>query len=430
MQNNWIAALMFLVVSLCGEQLEAQPNWARFRGPNGTGVIPDANLPANLKQSAWQVTLAGVGGSSPVAWQDRIFITSCNRKSAEISLECLSIKNGKRLWLKNFKSKPYRLHRFNSYAASTPAVDQDNVYLLVADTDKTLLIAVDHSGEEAWRRDFGSFSSSHGFGTSPMLHKDLVVFSHSQSAEQLPPGQQAGQSRLIAVNRLTGKDAWKTDLKTRRVCYGVPSVWENQNGEQQLVNCNTGNGFYGVDPKTGLLLWSALPFKKRVVASPLVVNDLLIGSCGSGGGGNYLVGFRPDDKSVDGKAQPAFQIRKSNYVPCPIAVNGLLFVFSDKGIAQCVDVKTGEIYWRERLAAGFSSSPVADKNHVYAVDEDGVVHVIKTEKSFKKASEFELGQPTRSTPMIMDGRLFFRAQAKLICVAGSSKPDPAANSTH
>ena len=154
-----------------------------------------------------------------MAWKDRIFVTSCDNKTAKISLECLSLKNGQRLWIKSFESKTYKLHRNNSYASSTPAVDKDHVYILVTNTATTQLIALDHAGEEVWRRDFGSFSSSHGFGTSPMLFEDLVVFFHSQSAEQLPPGQQPGQSQMVAVNRLTGKDAWKTDFKTKRVCY-------------------------------------------------------------------------------------------------------------------------------------------------------------------------------------------------------------------
>lgn len=418
MRNIWIAAVLFLFASLFGDQLNAQSDWARFRGPNGTGVVADANLPARWEESTWQVSLAGAGSSSPVAWQDRIFITSCDDKTAKISLECLSLKDGQQLWVKSFESEVYKLHRFNSFASSTPAVDKDHVYLLVTDTATTRLIALDHAGEEVWRRDFGSFSSSHGFGTSPMLFGDMVVFFHSQSAEQLPPGQQPGQSQMVAVNRLTGKDVWETDFKTKRVCYGVPSVWKNQKGEQQLVNCNTRDGFFGVAPKTGKLLWSALPFKMRVVASPLVVDDMLIGSCGSGGGGNYLIAYRPEAETSDGKPQPAYRVRNSNYVPCPIAINGLLFVFSDKGIATCVDVKTGQQHWQERLSKGFSSSPVANKNHVYAVDEDGVVHVIKATKAYEKVSQFELGEPTRATPMIMNGQLFFRAQSKLICVGG------------
>ena len=421
MQNKWLVVLLgMLVIAIYASPSEAQSTWTRFRGPNGTGVVADADLPSKWEKPLWQVDLAGTGSSSPVAWENKIFVTSCDSETANITLECLSLEDGHRLWKKSFDSEPYQLHRFNSYATSTPAVDQNHVYLLVVDTGNTRLIALDHSGEEVWRRDFGSFSSSHGFGTSPMVHDGLVVFSYSQSAEQLPPGQPVGQSKLLAVDAKTGDDVWKTDLTTRRVCYGVPCVWKNQQGEQRLINCNTGDGFYAVAPKTGELLWSGLPFKMRVVASPLVVDDLIIGSCGSGGGGNYLVAFRPDEKNLGEEAKPVYQVRKSNYVPCPIAVNGLLFVFSDKGVGQCVDVKTGKRYWQERLASGFSGSPVADKNHVYAVDEDGVVHVIKASKTFEKSSEFALGKPSRATPMILDGRLFFRTESQLTCVGGKS----------
>ncbi|MDB2687083.1 PQQ-binding-like beta-propeller repeat protein [Mariniblastus sp.] len=424
MQVKWLAYLLgFLLLAVYCDQLQAQATWSRFRGPNGTGVAADANLPSEWDKPLWQVALAGSGTSSPVAWKDRIFVTSCNAKTAEISLECLSVNDGKRLWIETFEGATYQLHRLNSYATSTPAVDEKHVYVLVVDTNKTLLIALDHSGTEVWRRDFGSFSSSHGFGTSPMVHEGLVVFSHSQSAEQLPPGQPIGKSQLVAVDAMTGKDAWTTDLTTRRVCYGVPSVWKNKDGQQQLVNCNTGDGFYAVAPKTGELLWSALPFKMRVVACPLVVDDMLVGSCGSGGGGNYLVAFRPDEKSAEEPAKPAYKIRKSNYVPSPIAVNGLLFVFSDKGVGQCVDLKTGQQFWQERLASGFSSSPVADKGHVYAVDQEGIVHVIKASKEFEKASEYSLGEPSSATPMIIGDRLFFRTRTKLICV-GEPVEDP------
>ncbi len=420
MRNLWIAAVLFWVASPCSDHLNAQSAWTRFRGPNGTGVVENANLPDQWDKPAWEVSLAGPGCSSPVAWQDRIFVTSSDAETAKISIECLSLKDGQRLWIKSFESETYQIHRFNSFASSTPTVDEHHVYLLVTAPQKTRLIALDHAGEEVWQRDFGSFSSSHGFGTSPMIIDDLVVFLHSQSAEQLPPDQQAGQSQMVAVNRMTGEDTWKTDLQTKRVCYGVPSVWQDAKGQQQLVNCNTSNGFFAVAPESGKILWSALPFKMRVVASPLVVDDMLIGSCGSGGGGNYLIAYRPDTKVTDDTPKPAYRIRNSNYVPCPIAVNGFLFVFSDKGIATCSDVKTGKQFWQHRVAKGFSSSPVADKQHVYAADEDGVVHVIHAAKIYKKVSEYKLGEPTRATPMIHNGQLFFRAQSKLICVGTGS----------
>jgi outer membrane protein assembly factor BamB len=391
--------------------------WTRFHGPNGTGVVADANLPTSLDKPLWTKRLAGVGSSCPVAWDDRIFVTSCDMHSAQIKLQCLSMKDGEENWIKLFESTPYHVHDRNTFAASTPAVDQDHVYACITDPDHTTLVALDHDGDEVWRRDFGRFVSSHGFGASPIVYKDLVILCSSQSKEHLPDGVAPGQSRLYAVNKMTGEDAWSLDLSTRRVCYSVPCVWKDRDGNEQLVNCNTGDGFYSVDPVTGIKNWSALPFKMRVVATPLVVGDLLIGSCGSGGGGNYLVAIKPQkfaSSKNDATAEPEYTVRSSNYVPCPVAVGDSLFIFTDKGIAQCVNLKTGELQWKERLSSGFSASPVANGTHIYAVDEEGIVFVIKADKEFERVGKFSLGESTRATPMIAKDKLFFRTASQLI----------------
>jgi outer membrane protein assembly factor BamB len=410
------ACTLCILVVLASENLFAQQSWSRFRGPNGTGVVADATLPATWSEPKWTVDLAGAGSSSPVAWNDRLFVTSCDMDTAEIHIQCLSLDTGNQKWVKHFESEPYHLHGRNTYAASTPAVDADYVFLTFAAPESTMLIALDHEGNEVWRRDFGRWVSSHGFGMSPIIHGDHVIFCNSQSREQLPAGVAPGASRLIAVDRKTGEDAWSLELTTKRVCYGVPCLWRDADGNQQLVNCNTGDGFYSVDPATGVKNWSALPFKMRVVASPLVAGDLLIGSCGSGGGGNYLVAMKPGEVSTDVAAQPVYRVRQSNYVPSPIAVGDLLFVFTDKGIVQCMDLKTGEPHWKERLSSGFSASPVASGSQVYAVDEDGVVFVIKAAAAFEKLGKIPLGESTRATPMIANDRLYFRTRTKLICV--------------
>lgn len=412
----YLAALFACL--LLNNSLNAQQDWTRFRGPNGTGVVADADLPTSLKQPLWKTKLAGVGNSSAVAWGDRIFVTSCDMQTAEIRLQCLSMKDGGEEWIKLFESTPYHLHGRNTFAASTPAVDQDHIYACIADLDHTVLVALGHEGEEVWRRDFGPFASSHGFGASPIVQKDLVILSHSQAKEQLPAGVAPGQSRLIAVNRRTGQDVWSLDLTTSRVCYGVPCVWKDADGKEQLVNCNTGDGFYGVDPETGIKLWSGLPFKKRVVATPLVAGGLLIGSCGSGGGGNYLVALDPN-KCAAGLStknlQPTYTVRSSNYVPCPVAVGDLLFIFNDKGVVHCVDLKTGKPHWKQRVSAGFSGSPVANGAYVYAADEEGNAYVIKAGETFEQVGKFSLGEPTRATPMIARDKIFFRTDSQLMC---------------
>lgn len=413
---TFTVVLLFTISSLSAPS-NAQ-DWTRFRGPNGTGVVEGADLPTSLEQPLWTKKLAGIGNSSPVAWGDRIFVTSCDMQTAELRLQCLSANDGAENWIRLFESTPYHLHGRNTFAASTPAVDQEHVYACIADLGHTVLVALDHEGEEVWRRDFGSFASSHGFAASPIVYGDLVILCHSQAKKQLPAGVAPGQSSLIAVNRTTGEDVWSLDLTTSRVCYGVPCVWKSGDGKEQLVNCNTGDGFYGVDPETGIMRWSALPFKKRVVATPLVASDLLIGSCGSGGGGNYLVAINPDKFAAgasEENAQPSYTVRSSNYVPCPIAVGDLLFIFNDKGVVQCVDLKTGKPHWKQRVSAGFSGSPVTNGTHVYVADDEGTVYVIKVDEAFEQVGKSSLGEPTRATPMIAGDKIFFRTDSQLMC---------------
>ena len=153
-------ALLFVFVGFDAESNAQQ--WTRFRGPNGTGVVEDADLPGSLEKPLWKKKLAGVGTSCSVAWGDQIFVTSCDMETAEIRLQCLSMADGAENWIKLFESEPYHLHNHNSFAASTPAVDQDHVYVCTADLDHTILVALNHQGEEIWRRDFGRFASSHG----------------------------------------------------------------------------------------------------------------------------------------------------------------------------------------------------------------------------------------------------------------------------
>ncbi len=393
----------------------AQENWTRFHGPNGTGLASDAKLPAQISDDnyIWKVALAGSGSSAPAIWGDRIFVTGSDPQTATLTVQCLDAKTGKELWNKSFDSKRYKVHGRNSFASSTPAVDKDNVYFAYANPEHTMLVALDHDGEQKWERDFGTWVSQHGFGGSPIVYKDKVIFFNSQQAQRVRTGK-PGESHMIAVKAESGEDVWKTKLTATRSCYAVPSVFTDESGKEQIVSCNTGDGFFGLDPETGKQNWAGIPFSKRTVASTLIADGLIIGSCGSGGGGNYLVAIRPGKENA--QPEKAYQVRSANYVPSPVAVDGKLFLFTDKGIGQCVDLQSGKQIWQERLARGFSGSPVATTDHVYVMDEDGNLLVIAVSDEFKLVSKHELGETTRSTPAIANNKLYLRTDAHLICV--------------
>ncbi len=412
MYRTLIAIAIFLISA---PSASAQENWSRFHGDNGSGVSSDSALPSLWTDDdyAWQIDLPEVGSASPVIWDNRIFLSSSDPETAELIVMCLSAESGEKLWQKNFASSKYHLHSKNTYASSTMAVDGQRVYVAYANEQHTWLVALSHEGHQKWKRDFGPYVSSHGFGNSPMLYQDKVILVNSQQASKLKPGQKPGDSRVIAVNASDGSDVWQTPLQATRVCYGVPCVYRSGDGKDQLIGANTGNGFYSIDPETGKFNWqTGDTFDKRVVASPVLARDLVMTTAGSGGGGNYLVAMKLGTDSTTPPTE-AYRIQSASYVPSPVVVGGLLFMFSDKGIVSCYDVETGNQYWKKRASKGFNGSPVATKDNVYAIDEAGNVHVVAASKEPKLEIVASMEQPSRSTPAISNNRIYFRSNSRL-----------------
>ncbi len=174
--RDFVFAAVIIVGSVFGSRCMTADEWPRFRGPNGTGVNDDADIPAQWTPSVynWRVALPGGGHGSPVVWGERLFLISADPDDATRFVLCLDARNGKTLWTKRYPSTPHHLHKFNSFASPTPAVDAEHVYVAWSTPEAVTLLALNHEGDEVWRRDLGPFVSMHGFGTSPTLYEDLV----------------------------------------------------------------------------------------------------------------------------------------------------------------------------------------------------------------------------------------------------------------
>ena len=390
--------------------------WTRFRGPNGAGRS-DTKLAAEFtgKQQNWVTKLPGIGHSSPVLWGDKIFLLSADPKTATRHVLCISTQ-GKILWDKAYPSEPHHIHIRSSFASCTPTVDEDRVYVAWSTPEETTLLALDHDGEEVWKRDLGTWTSQHGFGTSPIRYEDSLVMFISQQADRVKPGQPEGKSSVLAVDPATGKTIWETPRESIRVCYSVPFVHKGANGRDQLVSCSTAEGIFAIDAKTGKPAWNyEEAFSMRCVGSPIEAGGLIFGSTGSGGGGNYVVAIHPGQQPKE-----AYRIkRNAPYVPSLVAdKKGLAYLWGDKGIVTCIDVKTGEEHWRERVSTAFSSSPVIAGDKVYCLDEDGTLICLAASKEFKILGKTDLGEPSRATPAIAGTRMYVRTESQLFSLGG------------
>lgn len=409
-----VRLLLLAFVWLASFSQSFAQEWTRFRGPNGTGISHAQTIPARLDQSSmnWRVELPGSGHSSPVVWGEKVFLTSAGAKEGAISVFCLNAKDGAVIWRRDFPHTPHRQHRFNSYASSTPAVDAERVYLAWTAPERYTLLALDHEGKQIWERDLGPYKSQHGGGTSPMLHEEMVVIGNEQD----------GKSSILAVDRKTGKTAWETPRKSAAAAYGTPSLYEPKNGRPALIFTSEAHGIYAVDPKSGKVQWEfADAFDKRSVSSPVIAGDIILGSCGSGGGGNFVTAIHPGD-GVGGQPKLAYHLRKSApYVPTSVAVGDLVWLWSDGGILTCLHAPTGEVKYQERVGGNFFGSPVWVGGNLLAVSTAGEIVVVEASDRFKVLSRFALDDLCRTTPAISGGRMFIRTESSLVSIGGGQE---------
>lgn len=410
----WIAVVC--VCFACGS-VSAQ-EWTRFRGPNGSGVVPAVDIPSTVSEANfnWKTKLPGIGHSSPAIWTDRLFVLSADPESAFRYVVGIDTKTGKILWQKEFPAAESHLHSKSSYASCSPAVDEDHVYVAWADDENTRLIALNHDGETSWVANLGPWVSQHGFGTSPIVYQDKLIVSLMQLGDPRKIGNRpAGQSRLIAFDRKTGEKLWEADRDSDVAAYSVPCIYKTKEGQDVLICNSSAHGIAAHDLSSGKELWSEQVFNMRSVSSPVIAGDYILGSCGSGGGGNTVSAVDPNG----GQPKLVWRLAKSaSYVPTPIAHDGMVFVWYDKGIVSCLDGKTGEVLGQKRVGGNYYGSPILVGDRLFCMSEEGDLVVVSADKELKVLGKSPLGEGSESTPAVSDGVMYLRTYSHVISLGG------------
>lgn len=408
-----LAALILSPVSV----LQAQ-GWTRFRGPNGQGISDAKTIPAKWTPDDlnWKIELPGGGHSSPVLWGDKIFVTSGDQEAGLGVLLALNVSDGQVAWRKDYALAKYHVNTLNSYATATPTVDADYVYVLWPTTKETVLLALDHEGNEVWKRTFEGVQNQHGAGSSLIVVEDIVVFTQEHENKSTD-----AKSAWIAVDRKNGQTRWTLERHTSdKTSYSTPCIYSDDN-KPQLIFASRAHGLTSVDPYAGTVIWEVPDaFSSRVVASLVIADGLIIGTNGDFGRGKRLIAIRPgsSDGSVQAKEAYKFDDNFMPYCPTCIAKDGLLFMFDDIGYVSCLRSATGEQLWRERPAAKFLGSPVWADGRLYCVTATGDVVVVKAAGSYELLAVNPLGEKCHSTPAVAGGRMYLRTFSHLFSVGG------------
>lgn len=404
----WVLGLTGLFVGPAVVPVAAQ-NWTRFRGENGAGISRQKGVPITWteKDYAWKVTLPGIGHSSPVIWNNRLFVTSAVDEGELRYLFCLDARNGKILWSRLTGLSPSHKHKKSSWASATPAVDGERVYVAFADKENYFLAAYDFDGQLVWRRNLGRFESQHGQGVSPIVYKELVIM----------PNDQDGPSSILAVNRKTGETVWSTLRSVRRTSYATPMIFREPGRKPQLICSSGAMGVTSLDPDTGRLNWMTGEFPLRTVASPIEADGLIIQSCGGGGVGKLLIAVDPHGQGDVSTTHIKYRREKTlPYVPTPVYYEGHVYLWDDNGVVSCMEASTGRNIWTKRVGGNYSGSPICIDGKLYAISEEGNVVVLAASPRYRLLGKTNLGDFSHATPAVAHGRLYLRTFKHLFCL--------------
>lgn len=406
------AALLVAAVAVAGGA--DTPHWSSFRGPGGKGIGPDVRIPLPFSEAdyRWQCALSGSGHSSPVLWGKRLFVTFADEEKRERGVVCLDSTTGKQLWEWRTAYEDYHNHRDNSFAASTPALDGQRLYLTWVSGGRALALALDHDGRPVWERDLGAFKAMHGAGTSPALVDGVVIVVNDQ---------QTGEAAAFGLEPATGKVRWRTPRRPGKGAYATPTAYREPGGAQRILFSSTANGLSCLDPGTGEVLWEApKEYRNRVVVSPTVADGVIYATAGQGGIGREAVAVTPGPEGPQVRSLPKQDLP---YVPTPLAVGPLLFMLTDRGVMRCLRARSSEVVWREELLGHTYASPVLSGDRVICVDRKGQVAVIRAAPEFELLGRSRLPEGTHATPAVTSDGVIFRTFKRLVCVRAVSQQE-------
>jgi outer membrane protein assembly factor BamB len=412
-----IVLRLALLGALVSSQLFAANDWPEFRGPTGQGTSTAKNVPIHWSATSnvvWKTEIPGEGWSSPALVNGMIYLTTAVTDSTNTSLRalCVDAKDGRLQWnveiFRPDSEATQAMHKKNSLASPTPIVRDGRVYVHLGHMGTA---ALDLSGKILWQQTTLKYSPMHGNGGSPALVGDALVFSCDGEADPF----------LAALEAKTGSVRWKTSRNStaaRTFSFSTPLAIE-VDGATQIIS--PASGFVaGYDPKAGREIWRVrYPEGFSVIPRPVFAHGLLFVSS------SFMrpVVYAIKPAGAKGDATETHLVWKHEKgapnTPSLLVAGDELFFVSDSGIATCLDARTGNPHWSERLGGGFSASPVLAEGRLYFQNEEGVGTVLKAGKTFEVLAKNDVGERTLASPAVADNALFLRSQSHLWRIGSS-----------
>ena len=395
-------------------------NWPQFRGPSGNATSSSMSAPiqwSETKNIAWKTKLPGRGASSPVVWEDRVFLTAFtgygmsddepgDKANLRLHVICIERHTGKLLWDQSNTASKDTQNLSNriadhGYATSTPATDGKAVYAFFGVSG---VVAYDFEGKLLWQANVGTKTAGFGSASSPVVFENLLLVNASIES-----------GTVFAFDKQTGKEVWKIEGIDK--AWTSPCIAKVPGSEAEMV-INQKETIYGFNPRTGAKLWSCDGIHDYVVPVPVSHNGIVY--C-LGGRSNRCIAVRLGGRGDVTESHKLWEVSTGANVTSPIYYEGHIYWASDKAVANCLKAETGEKVYQQRLPtrARIYASIVRAGDRLYVTTRDQGVVVLAAEPEYRELAQNVIASDeglANASPAVSNNQLLLRTDSYLYCI--------------
>ncbi|MHC4329641.1 MAG: outer membrane protein assembly factor BamB family protein [Planctomycetota bacterium] len=408
-----VAAMMLLSVQTV--RASDNRNWPDWRGPTGDGRSEAVGLPlhwSETKNIVWKTHIHDYGYSSPVVWDDQIWLTTATKKGKTLYAVCIDLNSGRIIHdVEVFHpEKPQRIHRNNSYATPSAVVEKGFVYVHYGTHGTACLDS--GTGEVMWRRSDLNCDHMQGPVSSPILYEDLLIF----------PLEGTDVQFVVALDKKTGRQVWRYD-RPRELYEGITPLYllksyhtpvvAEVNGRLQLIN-NGAMLVTGHEPRTGRELWRVRYRDDNPISRIISGRGLLFINAGGNPGASHLLAVRQGGVGDVTDTHVVWTMTKdAPHESSPVLVGDLLYLMSDKGVLTCKQATTGKTIWTERLDGDHGASLLYADGRIYMSNKEGKTTVIEPGPTFRVLTVSQLDGFLGASPAVAGKSLLLRTKTHL-----------------
>lgn len=415
MKLNETFLLSTILIAFFASLAPASANWPDWRGPTGEGHSEATGLPLHWSETqniVWKTSIHDLGYSSPVVWDNQVWITTATKKGETLYAVCVDLTSGRIIHdVEVFHpERPQRIHRNNSYATPSAVVEKGSVYVHYGSHGTACLDT--KTGEVVWRRDDLNCNHLQGPVSSPILYEDLLILSLEGTDVQF----------VVALDKKTGKNVWRYDRPRELYenieplyllkSYHTPLVVE-VNGTPQLIN-NGAMLVTGHEPRTGRELWRVLYRDDNPISRIVSGHGLFFINSGGSPGATHLLAVRQGGVGDVTESHVVWKMTKDvPHESSPVLVRDLLYLLSDRGVLICKQATTGHTVWSERLEGQYGASLLYADNRIYISSKQGKTIVIEPGLTFRVLAVNELDGFLGASPAVAGKSLLLRTKTHL-----------------